>query len=175
MSFCPVNLNGIAGSCDTSFGGLQKVYITTFDDGLYTLNASGDSVSAVSTGATWYEYSFKKGVCSQTSTQNVDNANGVNYVTTEVVLQFNRMDTAKRKEIAALSTGDLAVITKDSNGKYWALGFSEPVNASAGTAQTGQAKSDGNFYQITLSDDQSSYPYEIPQSVIDTLNIAENA
>lgn len=175
MAYCPVELKGIAGSCDTSFGGLQKVYITTFADGLYTLDASGDTVSAVSTASTWYEYSFKKGVCSQTSTLTVDNANGVNFVTTEVVLQFNRMDSSKRKEIAALSTGDLAMITKDSNGRYWALGFSEPVNASAGTAQTGQAKTDGNFYQITLSDDQSSYPHEVPQSTIDTLNIAQNS
>ena len=172
MAYCPVNLAGIAGSCETSMGGLKKVYIATFADNIYTIDTTANTVTGISTAVTWYEYNFKKGVCSMTSTLNVDNANGVNYVSTELVLQFLKMDTAKRVEVGALCTGDIAVIAQDANGKYWALGVSEPVNASAGTAQTGQAKTDGNFYQVTLSDDQTSFPPEVTQAAIDAMTKA---
>lgn len=171
MAYCPINLAGIASSCETSMGGLKKVYIATYSDNIYTVDSTAHTISGISTGTTWYEYNFKKGVCSMTSTLNVDNANGVNYVTTELVLQFLKMDTAKRVEVGALCTGDIAVIAQDANGKYWALGMTEPVNASAGTAQTGQAKTDGNFYQITLTDDNPEFPYEVTKAAIDTLVI----
>ncbi len=175
MAYCPVNLAGIGGSCDTSLGGIVKVYITTFADDLYTYDSTTESVSGVSTAATWYEYSFKKGSSSMASTLNVDAANGVNYVSTELALQFSRMDAAKRLEMKALSTGDIAVIVKDANGKYWALGTSEPVNASAGGGETGTAKGDGNKYTITLTDDSTSYPPEVTAGAIADLNIHTGA
>ena len=62
----------------------------------------------------------------------IDQASGVKYVTTDLVLQFNRMETTKRVEITALSVNDLVAIVKDANGVYWYLGYDEPVNASAG-------------------------------------------
>jgi hypothetical protein len=77
------------------------------------------------------------------------------------------METVKRVEITALALGDLAVIVKDANGKYWYLGKDEPVNASAGDGQTGTARSDANRYTITLQDNSLQMPYEVSSSVID--------
>ena len=96
-----------------------------------------------------------------TSTLNVDPANGVNYVSTDLVLVFNRMETLKRIEVAALALGDLAVIVKDSNGLYWYLGKDEPVVSTAGSGETGTARGDGNKYSVTLQDTSATYPYEI--------------
>lgn len=93
-----------------------------------------------------------------TSTLNVDSANGTNYVSTELVMQFNRMETAKRIAISALALSDVCAIVEDANGNRYALGISEPVNATAGSGQTGQAKGDGNFYSITLTDEHNEFP-----------------
>ena len=101
-----------------------------------------------------------------TSTLNVDPANGVNYVSTDLVLLFTRMETTKRIEMAALAVNELAVIVKDANGKYWYLGYDEPVAASAGDGQTGTARGDGNRYSITLQDTSTSWPYEVDGSII---------
>lgn len=173
---CSQTLVGIQQDCHTSQGGIVKAWLTNYADGIFSIgvNASGDTaVSAVSSGATFYEYNFRKGTGSMTSTLNIDDANGINYVSTEVVLQFNRQETAKRTGVAALALGGLAGIVLDGNGKYWAIGISEPVNATAGTAQTGTAKTDGNFYQITLTDDYESFPVEVPADVFATITIAQ--
>ena len=171
MAYCSVSLTGIAGACDTSKGGLKKVYLTNFEDDVFEV--SGGTISGIKTGVTFYEYNFKKGVCSMTSTLNVDPANGVNFVSTELVLQFNKMDTAKRIEVSALATGDLVGIVVDANNHYFALGVESPLTATAGTSQTGAARTDGNFYQITLADEQDSYPMILTDEAIADITVTE--
>lgn len=119
-----------------------------------------------SKNVTWYAYNFKKNTCSFTSTLNIDQANGINFVTTELILQFNRMTTAKRLEMKGLAVNDMYVIVLDSNNTYWYLGMNEPVTATSGSAQSGTAKTDGNFYQITLTDESATFPYEVLESII---------
>jgi hypothetical protein len=65
--------------------------------------------------------------------------------------------------------GDLAVIVKDANGKYWYLGKDEPVNASAGDGQTGTNRGDANRYTLTLQDNSLEMPYEVDATIIENL------
>lgn len=114
----------------------------------------------------WYEYNFKKNTSSMTSTLNVDVANGVNYVSTELALQFNKMNTVKRIEMQGLAVNDMWVIVQDSNNTYFYLGYNEPVNASAGGGETGAVKTDGNKYTITLTDESDTWPYEVAENAL---------
>lgn len=163
-------LSGLTLDCETSKGGIQKVWIANFDqtvaDAVAAAAVSGDSIafSAIS-ASTWYAYEFKRGTGSMTSTLNVDDANGVNYVSTDLLLQFGRMEARKRAEMKALSLNETMALVKDMNGKVWFLGYSAPVVASAGTGQTGQAITDGNYYQITLQANDDSYPVEVTGGV----------
>jgi hypothetical protein len=171
MSICNVNIAGLCKDCDASRGGIVEVYAANFGD--FKPDVSANTITGftqVDTGASWYKYEFRKGTGSMTSTLTVDAANGVNYVATELVLQFSKMETRKRIEMAALAVGELAFIVKDANGKYWYLGMDEAVTASAGSGQTGQAIGDGNFYNITLLDNANSWPYEVLASVVEGLN-----
>ena len=181
---CSANLAGIKASCDSSMGGIKKVWMASVDDITPVLDASAETITGLTitvgddhtkTVADVFKgYNFKKNTASMTSTLNVDVANGTNYVSTELALTFLRQDTDKRIEMAALAVADCYVIALDSNGKYWYLGYDEPVYATAGSANSGTAKSDGNNYQITLTDESNSFPYEITSSeIIDALkNIA---
>jgi len=56
------------------------------------------------------------------------------------------------------------VVVKDSNGKYWYLGWDEPVSNSAATGVTGTAATDLNGYTVTLKDDSTQFPREIADS-----------
>ena len=165
MASCVQTLSGICADCSTSIGGIVEVLITPEYDkvGAYLEEESGVTAETVSISGSskWYKYSFKRNTGSMTSTLNRDDAAGSNYVTTEVVLQFNRQDTEKRIEMSALALYEMAVIVKDANGKYWFLGMNEPVVASAATGQTGQNRGDGNFYQITLQANDDTFPYEV--------------
>lgn len=151
---------GINARCDTSMGGIIEVAIANYVPGMFTL--STDTVSAnVETPVKWYGFRFRKGTGSMNSTLNIDDANGVNYVSTELTMIFGKMDTAKRLAIAGLAAGEVVAVVKDANGKYWALGYDEPVTASAGEGVTGTARGDGNHYSITLLDNSTSFPYEV--------------
>ncbi len=168
---CSQTLNGITLDCASSIGGIKEVYITNYGD--YT--AELDPVSGMITGLTnvnesttakFKKYEFRKQTGSMTSTLNVDEVAGINYVSTELSLVFTKMETNKRLEISALAIGQLAVIVKDGNNKYWYLGYNDYVSATAGSGNTGTAKGDSNNYSITLKDESDTFPYEVQESVV---------
>ena len=169
---CSLNtLAGIAGACESNQGGIIEVYINHFDQ-IDEVTVTSDKISAIalkSSGEKFHVYNFKRNTGSLTSTYTIDPANGVNFVTSDLTLVFAKQDTVKRIEISALALDDLVVIVKDANGKYWYLGYDEPVQASAATAQTGTARTDGNSYNITLQDTSLKLPYEVDAAAIATL------
>lgn len=168
---CTQTLGGIPKDCSTSMGGIVEVHIANYDD-VAEKTLTDDIIKTITMSKTsepapkFKKYTFPKGTGSMTSTLNVDAANGVNYVSTELALQFKKMETAKRVEIAALAVGELAVIVKDANGKYWYLGYDEPVTASAGDGSTGTAATDANKYGITLLDNAQTFPYEVDAAAL---------
>ena len=169
---CSQVLNGIAADCQTNVGGVREVYIANYSD--VTAIEVDDLSNMIKTitmadTAKFKKYAFKKNTSSMTSTLNVDPANGVNFVQTDLSLVFAKQETVKRMEIAKLSLGELRVIVKDANGKYWFLGQEEFVSATAGTAETGVNRTDGNKYTITLTDYSSSYPYEVDPTIVSGL------
>ena len=166
---CSQLLNGIAADCQTKVGGVREVY-SAKDSDVTTIEVD-DSSNMIKTitmadTAKFKKYAFKKNTSSMTSTLNVDPANGVNFVQTDLALVFAKQETVKRMEIAKLSLGELRVIVLDANGKYWFLGQEEFVSATAGTAETGTNRQDGNRYSITLTDYSSSYPYEVDPTIV---------
>lgn len=166
---CTQTLNGISASCETNVGGIREVYICNFGDvASYEVDATTHMIDTITMASTkkFYKYCFKKNTSSMTSTLNVDPANGVNFVQVDLNMVFAKQDTAKRMEIAALSLGEVTVIVLDANGKYWGFGFEEFAAATAGTAETGVNRTDGNRYSITITSYESSYPYEVDGSII---------
>lgn len=182
---CTQTLKGITLDCEASVGGIKEVYIARYDDvksqptvastitvGEETKTLDGDMITAIDAAGAFRKYAFRKQTGSMTSTLNVDETAGINYVSTELSLVFTKMETKKRVEIAAMALGQLAVIVKDSNNKFWYLGYNDYVSSSAGTGNTGTAKGDSNNYSITLKDESDSYPYEVHPSIVEAL-IAE--
>lgn len=151
---------GINARCDTSMGGIIEVAIANYEPAIFKLDDNKVAAS-VDPDLKWYGFRFRKGTSSMTSTLNIDDANGVNYVSTELTMIFGKMDTDKRLAIAGLAAGEVVAVVKDANGKYWALGYDEPVTASAGEGVTGTARGDGNHYSITLLDNATTFPYEV--------------
>ena len=166
---CSQVLNGIAADCQTNVGGIREIYIANYDDvSAVTLDDTSNMIKTITMAdsAKFKKYAFKKNTSSMTSTLNVDPANGINFVQTDLSLVFAKQETVKRMEIAKLSLGELRVIVLDANGKYWFLGKEEFVSATAGTAETGTNRTDGNKYSITLTDYSASYPYEVDPTIV---------
>ena len=160
MSCTSYTLKGITNDCSTSKGGIREIYIADWQKDIFTVGDSAGTVTALKSETQWYKYYIKKNTSSFTSTATIDQANGVNYVSTELSLVFTKMETAKRVEMSALLLNDVAVLVVDANNKVWCLGKDNPVNASAGTGETGVAASDGNKYTLTLTDESDTFPFE---------------
>lgn len=163
---CIQTLSGLAKDCSPSMGGIVEVYIANFGDvTAKTITDGKISAITMASGATFKSYAFPRNTGSLTSTYNVADG-GNKYVSSDLVLQFSRMETAKRVELTALAISDLAIIVRDANSKYWYLGYDEAVNLSAGDGQTGTARGDANRYSITLQDNSWEMPYEVDGSII---------
>lgn len=167
---CNQTLSGLVKDCSPSMGGILEVLLANRED-VASVSAETGKISGITmdSSAKFKKYSFTRNTGSMTSTYTINQANGVNYVTTDLVLQFNRMETTKRVEITALSVNDLVAIVKDANGVYWYLGYDEPVNASAGDGQTGTGRDEANRYTITLQDISKEMPMEVDASIIEGL------
>lgn len=181
MAYCNQTLAGISLDCTNSLGGIKTVYIANYGD---VVKPEIDEASGQITGVTmrttdengeplaenllpkFKPYQFRKQTGSMTSTLNVDETAGINYVSTELSLVFTKMETAKRLEMTALAKAQLAVIVKDSNNKYWYLGKDDYVSSTAGSGNTGTAKGDSNNYSLTLTDESDTYPYEITEAAV---------
>ena len=167
---CIQTLSGLAKDCAANMGGIVEAYIANFADVTgVTVTDNQISAIAMASSAKFKRYAFSKNTGNLTSTYTLDPASGVKYVTSDLLLQFNRMQTQARIEITALALGDLVVIVKDANGKYWYLGKDNPVNASAGDGQTGTARGDANRYTITLQDNSLEMPFEVDSAIVDAL------
>ena len=167
---CTQTLSGLAKDCSANMGGIVEALIALYDD-VTAVTITSDVISAITmaSGKKFKVYHFAKNTGNLTSTYTIDPASGVKYVSSDLLLQFNRMQTTARVEITALALADLVVIVKDANGKYWYLGKDEPVNASASDGQTGTARGDANRYTITLHDESKEMPYEVSDSIIESL------
>ena len=71
----------------------------------------------------------------------------------------------KRLAAQAIMLSGFLAIAVDANGQRWALGKDNEMTCSAGTGQTGQQKTDGNYYQMSLQDDSTEFPYPLGADV----------
>ena len=163
---CNVTLTGIALDCGTNLSGINAIYLAN-DASVGNVTASEGEITAIDASAgTFKKYVPAKNTGSLTKTLTKDESTGVMYYTNEVVAQFNKMETPKRKEISNIDRGRFKAVVLDSNGKYWFLGKDNYVSASAVTGQTGAGLDDGNFYTLTLTDISAELPYEVQAEVI---------
>lgn len=167
---CNQTLNGLARDCQPSMGGIVEAHAINREY-IAEIAVSEGQISAIElTGDEKFKsFFFNRNTGSMTSNYTLDPATGVRYVTTDLALQFNRMETAKRVEMTALAQNELALIVKDANGKYWLLGKDEPVMATAGEGVTGTARGDRNGYGITLQDTSLEMPFEVDPSIVAAL------
>lgn len=174
MACSPLTLKGINSSCDSSMGGIIEVYGVPAD-AISAVTVSADTtgapiITAITLAeASWSLFKFRRNTASLTKTFTKDDANGVAFVESDLTMMFTRMDAAKRAELVALAKGEAVFVVKDANGAYWYLGYDEGVVVEELTGQTGQNKTDGNYYQVVLRDSSRELPYEVAKSLGDTI------
>ena len=176
-----ITLKGIVRDCNPNMGGIQKVWmilksdITDLQVGIDETSSTNPDVQLITTLAVAEgegkvnAFEFRKGAASMTSNLQKDDTNGSYFWLTDLVMNFQRMETSKRAAIMALTLAEACAIVQDANGIYWFLGLDEYLGATAGTAETGTAKTDANKYSVTLQDSSLELPYEIKKETAEAI------
>ena len=159
---CSQTLSGLTQDCASSMGGIVEVYLANAAD-VTAVTLTDGKVSGITmdTSKKFKKYEFTRNTGSLSSNYTVDNTTGAKFVTSALLMVFNKMDTTKRIEITAMAQGELVAMVKDANGLYWYLGFDAPLHISAGDGLTGTARADRNGYSVTLQDESLEMPHEI--------------
>ena len=165
-----ITLKGIVRDCNPNMGGIQKVWMILKSDITNdpTPEPGMDKITTLTVAegeGKVNAFNFRKGAASMTSNLQKDDTNGSYFWLTDLVMNFQRMETSKRAAIMALTLAEACAIVQDANGVYWFLGLNEYLAATAGTGETGTAKTDANKYSVTLQDSSLALPYEIEKSV----------
>lgn len=166
---CPTVLAGISLDCGNTSGGVKEVYIAPYEDilSVEVSQETGDII-AITMAATkqFFKYKFRKNTASFTPNGNIDDAAGTSYTQSDLVMQFTKMDSAKRLEIVSLAKSECAVIVKDANDTYWFMGKDEYVSCTAYSGESGTGRADFNGYKVTLTDMSKELPYEVDEAII---------
>lgn len=151
-------------------GGIVEVMLANKED-VQEVTVTEEVISAITMkdSAKFTKFQFPRNTGSMSSNRTIDKTTGVRFVTTDLLMVFNRMDTQKRIAIKALAENELVGIVKDANGKYWYLGYDEALSATAGDGLTGTARADRNGYSITLQDNSHEMPYEVNSDIVAAL------
>lgn len=173
-----VTLTGIEVGCKDNMGGIKEVFIALNSefpliDTEEDIQITNDKITFIKEAnlAKLKRYKFRKQTGGMTSTMTVDDTVGTQYWTTEVTLQFSKMETSKSVEINALCWADTIVIVKDSNNRYWFLGYDNPVSVTSASSQSGTNYGDLNGYTLTLTDMSKNLPYEVDGEIMKLVEI----
>ena len=158
---CIQTLAGIVRDCASNMGGIKSVRLANSADVTAAVTSGKITGITMANSAKFYKYTFAPETSSISSNAQVNAQNGTKYWLTDLLMVFNRMETAKRVEIMAMAQGELVAIVEDANGLFWFLGYDEPLGISAGDGLTGAARADRNGYSVTLQDNSKELPFEI--------------
>lgn len=176
---CEFIKSGIKAVCDTSLGGIKKVWLADFKGGIEeSVSEAGvrsiDLSAFVGTPEDFKTFTFRKGSSSMTETLNVDDANGVSYISTEIQLQFPKMDSHKFQVMCQLIHSGVRAVVLDANDTYHLLGVNEEIQMTAAEGATGAARGDSNHYSLTLQDNSINFPYVYDKGSSDWTLIDDN-
>ena len=152
--------------CKDGIGGLKYMFIIKKGDATLTESANTITVIANASGKKWYKYELVKETASFKETFNDNIQNGTTFYTQEVEIILNKLQTATRNEILILGQGHFWIIVVDSNGKNWLLGYTNGIDRSGGSSETGKAYGDRNGYTISFQGKEPNLAIEVTSGAV---------
>ncbi len=148
-------MTGRGVGCKDALGGIKRIYVAEWSDGLWDPIVSGE-VADATTAVTFQTYDMTRGSGSLTQTITADLAAGTVFFDQVCSVTFNKAVVADIAEISNLVKGRMAVLVQDNNDNWFVVGHKNGVEVSGGTAQTGQAAGDQNGFTLEFSAQEAS-------------------
>ena len=155
--------SGYTLGCRDNIGGIQEVYIGEYnaDSMLFTLGTN--SIIGTFSGATVSFYTFEQEIETGSYTENgvFSTENGTGFYEQTLSITLHKLEAALRNKILILGQGKWRIIIKDQRGKYWLMGYQNPVRVSASTPGLGKGYGDLNGAVITFMGKEPAIAYEV--------------
>lgn len=153
-----------------SNSGIESVWLTS-QSNIAALTYS-NGVATTFTGATtsmYYQFKPRKYTSSFGSKINVNAQNGTSFYTTNINLQFDKLDVTKRNIVSILSKGTFNAIVKTANGDYW---MAENLDLTESSFES--ASNTGEFagYKLSLTTNDTKDILCVTASLVNTLGLS---
>lgn len=163
--------------CKDNTGGIQKVYITNYDDDtIYTYDADNSILTALdaATGLiapTYYTFEQRNENAEFTQEGQHSIENGTNFWIQTVNMIFHKNEADLRNTLLLLAKSSLTVIILDQNGRYWLLGKQNGAELTASSASMGKAYGDLNGTTLSIEGREPETADEFSAAAFATLTI----
>ncbi len=146
--------NGYSLGCNI-VGGVERVWIGTYDsDSEYILGTASLDLNVI-TGATNGPtvYLFDQDIEFSSFEQNgvYERENGTVHYESQLSVKFVHLTNDLRNTIVALGRAPLVAVIKSNAGEYYFAGVESPGRVTEGVASLGQALSDMNGSDLTIT------------------------
>jgi hypothetical protein len=162
--------SGYSLGCRDSLGGIQKVFIATWDaDTTYGFTGSCNVIDTFTPPSLFYTFEQELETASFIQTGQYSTENGTSFYEQVLEITIQKLDACNREQIKVLGQGVWRVIILDQRGLYWLMGKQNPVRVTAATPQLGKAFADLNGAVITFTGKEPEPAHNLSSSVIQTL------
>lgn len=146
---CVIDEGYVLG-CNT-IGGVEKVYIGTYDaDMAYAFDAD-NVITAVTSGVTVYLMEQDIEFAGLTQTGNFSRENGTVFYETVLSVKFIELDAQLRNLVIALGKAPIFAVAKSNAGHYYACGVESAGRATEGVASVGVLQGDMNGATLSFT------------------------
>jgi hypothetical protein len=158
--------NGQSLGCRDNIGGIQEVYIGEWNSDSMTYVLGSDNIIATFSGATVSFYTFEQEIETGSYTENgvFSTENGTAFYEQTLSITLYKLEAALRNKILLLGQGKWRIMILDQRGKYWLMGYQNPVRVSASTPGLGKAYGDLNGSIITFMGKEPEPAHEVAAS-----------
>ena len=157
---------GYSLGCRDAIGGIQSVYIGSYNGPSLTWTLGTDDIIGTFSGATvsFWEFEQDLEVGSFVQAGQFNTTNGTSFYDETVEITLQKLDASLRDKIRILGQGKWRIIVLDQRGKYWLIGAQNPVRVSAATPGVGKAYGDLNGSMVTFMGKEPVPAYEVASS-----------
>jgi len=162
--------SGFSLGCRDSLGGLQKVFLATWDaDTVYGFTGSCNIIDSFTPPSSFYTFEQELETASFVQNGQFSTENATSFYEQILEITIQKLDACNREQIKVLGQGVWRVIILDQRGQYWLMGAQNPVRVTSATPQLGKAFGDLNGAVITFTGKEPEPAYNLSTSVIQSL------
>jgi hypothetical protein len=160
--------SGRTEPCKDTVGGIKKALFIDYVENPFTLSSGeGTAINASITEVFQYELRADTNTFTESIVSDSNTGNTINTQTVEIRLK--KQDAATSNQIKLMANGRPIIVLVGYDGSYKVSGYSEGMDITGSTIQSGGAKADFNGYDLTFSSIETDFAPYLDASTITAL------